>query len=150
MFLARPLHSKKRSGWNYPLRQLARPQRQGCHGRHGPGGRQLGAHGRGGGASRRRRGALRVEPGGVPESSLGGFGFRAEPGGVSGSCLGRFRYPAAHTWRSHLGVGEPSGNTLCFGGLRGRLSAERALQSSVFVRGSVDLQPRESAEWAPP
>ena len=42
VFLARQPHSKKRSKWYNNLRQFTRSQRQGGHGRHGPGGETAG------------------------------------------------------------------------------------------------------------
>ena len=62
---ARQLHSKKRSGWHYNLRQFKSSQRHGGHGRPGPrGGR--GPHGRGGGPRSTGGGAFRRNPAGSP------------------------------------------------------------------------------------
>ena len=47
-FLARLPRSKQRSDWQYHLREFARSQRQGGHGRYGTGGGQRGSQGRGG------------------------------------------------------------------------------------------------------
>ena len=61
VFIARPLHPKKRSEWYYHLRQLERSQRQGrgsagrkagWHGRHGP---RRGPRSAGGGHSGRNQ-----------------------------------------------------------------------------------------------
>ena len=93
VLLASPLHFKKQGEWNYHLRQLKRPQRQGrgsaaqkvgWHGRHSPAGGQRGAHRRGG----EPRGAGGVHSGRNKEGFLGPVSAGSDFGRTQAGFLG--------------------------------------------------------------
>ena len=137
--LASQPHSKKRSEWHYNLREVKRSQRQGGHGRNGSRG--------GDKAPTVEEGSLEAQAGSPSGGIRRSPPVQSRPLRISDiSQRSRPAYWAISVgrWRSLRAC------KILDDGPRRNLSVERVLQSSVFARGTVDLQPRASAEWAPP